>query len=69
MYPGTPKYATAAAGGGACASLNVLDSSPGSTFSPRSSHSSTPSLPDLDEVSTLRLETFGPYREHIRMAK
>ncbi|KAF8462652.1 hypothetical protein JB92DRAFT_3103071 [Gautieria morchelliformis] len=56
MYPGTPKYATAAAAG-ARASLNVLDSSPGS-FSPRSSHSSTPSLPDLDEVTTLRLETF-----------
>ncbi|KAF8516032.1 hypothetical protein JB92DRAFT_3095734 [Gautieria morchelliformis] len=67
MYPGTPKYATAAAAG-AHASLNVLDSSPGS-FSPRSSHSSTPSLPDLDEVTTLHLETFGPYRERIRMAK
>ncbi|KAF8521296.1 hypothetical protein JB92DRAFT_2891220, partial [Gautieria morchelliformis] len=67
MYPGTPKYAPAAAAG-ARASLNVLDSSPGS-FSPRSSHSSTPSLPDLDEVTTLRLETFGPYRERIRMAK
>ncbi|KAF8521874.1 hypothetical protein JB92DRAFT_3110966 [Gautieria morchelliformis] len=67
MYPGTPKYATAAAAG-AGASLNALDSSPGS-FSPRSSHSSTPSLPDLDEVTTLRLETFGPYRKRIRMAK
>ncbi|KAF8493549.1 hypothetical protein JB92DRAFT_2998747, partial [Gautieria morchelliformis] len=67
MYPGTPKYATAAAAA-ARASLNALDSSPGS-FSPRSSHSSTPSLPDLDEVTTLRLETFGPYREPIRMAK
>ncbi|KAF8487686.1 hypothetical protein JB92DRAFT_3130547 [Gautieria morchelliformis] len=67
MYPGTPKYATAAAAG-ARASLNVLDLSPGS-FSPRSSHSSTPSLPDLDEVTTLRLETFGPYRKRIRMAK